>query len=197
MRDLLRLPAAPGLSKSFPATPAASGADFGTDSSNLVVGTTGLWEAYRGAAEELAKRVVEDPVALARILPDAARQGDIGTRVRLFVTDFLPRAYRRPVEDAEIGAMVALGERAAASDTTSDPFLVRVRWILTAVLQTPYFLYRIEGGVADPNDGRVRLSDYELAAKLSYTLWGTMPDDKLMGTRSRRSSRPTTASRQS
>jgi hypothetical protein len=180
VRDLLRLPAAPGLSMSFPATPAASGADFGNDSSNLVVGTRALWEAYRDAAEALAKRVVEAPVAIARILPDRARQGDIGTRVRLFVTDFLPRAYRRPVEEGEIGAMMALGERAAASDTTSDPFLVRVRWILTAVLQTPDFLYRIEGGVADPRDDRVRLSDYELAAKLSYTLWGTMPDDKLM-----------------
>jgi Protein of unknown function (DUF1592)/Protein of unknown function (DUF1588)/Protein of unknown function (DUF1595)/Protein of unknown function (DUF1587) len=181
VRDLLRLPAAPGLSASFPAAPAASGADFGNDLSTLVVATTDQWQAYRGAAEVLAKRVVEDPIALARIVPAATGRGDIDSRVRLFVTDFLPRAYRRPVEDAEIDAMVRLGERAAASDARSDPFRVRVRWILTAALQTPSFLYRIEGGVAGPTDGRVRLSDYELAAKLSYTLWGTMPDDKLMG----------------
>src|SRR5205823_2947174 len=98
---------------------------------------------------------------------------ELGERVRLFVKDFLPRAYRRPVEDAEIRAMVALGHRAASSDTTSDPFLVRVRWIITAALQTPSFLYRIEGGVAKAENGRARLTDYELAAKLSYTLWGT------------------------
>ncbi len=196
VRDLLRLPAAPGFSTSFPADPAPSGEDFGRDSSNLVVATIALWQAYRSAAEVLAKQVVEDPVALDKILPDAAKSGDTATRVRAFATDFLPRAYRRPVTGAEIDEMVALGESAAASDTTSDPFLIRVRWILTAVLQAPYFLYRVEGGGAEPvderhgigsatqlgpNDGRVRLGDYELASKLSYALWGTMPDDKLTG----------------
>jgi hypothetical protein len=194
VRDLLRLPAAPGFSTSFPADPAPSGEGFGRDSSHLVVATTALWQAHRDAAEALAKRIVEDPVAVDKILPDPAKTGDTTTRVRAFVTDFLPRAYRRPVNGEEIDAMVALGERAAAADATSDPFLLRVRWILSAVLQAPYFLYRVEGGMAEPaherdgignatqlgpKDGRVRLGDHELAAKLSYTLWGTMPDDRL------------------
>lgn len=194
VRDLLRLPAAPGFSTSFPVDPAPSGEDFGHDSSNLVVATRALWQAYRDAAEALAKRVVDDPIAIDKLLPDAAKSGDPTTRVRAFVTDFLPRAYRRPVQDAEIDAMVAAGESAAVSDTTSDPFLIRIRWILTAILEAPYFLYRVEGGVADPIqerhgigsatqlaaiDDRVRLGDYELASKLSYALWGTMPDDKL------------------
>lgn len=181
VRDLLRLPTVPGLSGSFPGTPAPSGADFGVESSNLFVADSDAWEAYGAAAETLAKRVAEDPAALARILPDSARQGNVGTRVRLFVTEFLPRAYRRPVDDREIGAIVSLGERAAASTTTADPFPISVRWILAAVLQTPSFLYRIEAGVPDAESHRRRLGDYELAAKLSYTLWGTMPDEKLMG----------------
>ena len=189
MRDLLRLPVAPGFSTSFPVDPAPSGEDFGGDCSNLVA-TRALWQAYRDAAEALAKRMVADPRAIDRILPEAAKAGagDATMRARAFVNDFLPRAYRRPVLDAEVDAVVALGESAAGADTTSDPFLVRMRWILTAVLQSPYLLYRVEGGVTDrPREGhaaneggRVRLGAYELAAKLSYALWGTMPDDQLM-----------------
>ena len=146
VRDLLRLPAAPGFSTSFPVDPAPSGEDFGRDSSNLVVATRALWQAYRDAAEALAKRVGDDPIAIDKLLPDAAKSGDTTTRVRAFVTDFLPRAYRRPVQGAEIDAMVAAGESAAASDTTSDPFLIRVRWILTAILEAPYFLRDAERG---------------------------------------------------
>lgn len=194
VRDLLLLRPAPRFSTRFPDDPAPSGEDFGRDSSSLVVATRPLWQAYRDSAESLARRVVEDPVAIERILPDAAKTGDAIARLQAFVADFLPRAYRRPVTDAEIGAMVALGENAAASDTASDPFLVGVRWILTAILQAPHFLYRIESGVADsmearPGTGnttrpardgeRVRLGDYELASKLSYALWGTMPDERL------------------
>jgi Protein of unknown function (DUF1592)/Protein of unknown function (DUF1588)/Protein of unknown function (DUF1595)/Protein of unknown function (DUF1587) len=191
VRDLLRLPAGPGLSTRFPVDPAPSGEDFGRDSANLVVATRTLWRAYRDSAEALALRVVEDPVATDRILPDVARSGAAATRVRAFVADFLPRAYRRPVEDAEVEAMVALGDSAAASDTTSDPFLIRIRWILTAILQAPSFLYRMELDAADPAGerhgsedtthagDRVRLGDYALAAKLSYALWGTMPDERL------------------
>ncbi len=186
VRDLLHLQAAPGFSTSFPADPAPSGEEFGLDSANLVVATHAIWQAYRDAAEALALRMVEDPAAIDKILPAAAKtgRGDIHTRLRAFVSDFLPRAYRRPVQDAEIDALVALGEKAAAADTTSDPFLIRIRWMLTAILQAPSFLYRVEGGAAHlaaSDDSRPRLDDYALASKLSYALWGTMPDDQLTG----------------
>jgi hypothetical protein len=57
-----------------------------------------------------------------------------------------------------------------------------VKWILTEVLQSPYFLYRVEGGTGEPDtNGRLLLGSYEIASKLSYTLWGTMPDATLTG----------------
>ena len=146
VRDLLHLAAAPGLSSSFPADPAPPGDRFGTAADSLLV-TSALWHEYRRAAEALAELVVTTPSTLEALLPPAAKSGDdVEARTSAFVEDFLPRAYRRPVTPAEVAAAVALGNRAAASDATSEPFLLRVRWILAGVLQSASFLYRLEGG---------------------------------------------------
>jgi hypothetical protein len=180
VRELLRLAAATGLSSTFPADPTSSGGDFGRDASTLVVGNV-LWHEYREAAFAAASLVVDDPAALARILPPAAQDvaAPVPTRIRAFVEDFLPRAFRRPATAAEIDGAIAEGDKAAFSDVTSDPFTLRVRWIITATLQSPYFLYRVEAGEGAVANGRVRLGSYELAEKLSYALWGTMPDATL------------------
>jgi hypothetical protein len=182
VRDLLRLDAVTGLSSTFPADPTASGGDFGRDASTLVVGSI-LWHEYREAALAAASLVVDNAASLDKLLPPAAKAADapLPTRIRAFVEDLLPRAFRRPASPAEIDAAVAEGDKAAFSDVTSDPFTVRVRWILTATLQSPYFLYRVEGGEGSVTNGRVRLGPYELAEKLSYALWGTMPDATLEG----------------
>jgi hypothetical protein len=179
VRDLLRLDVAPGLSTGFLDDPSPAAAEFGLDSSTLAVDPV-LWVEYRDAAEAAAVRAVDDPVAFDRLLPDAAKVGDTDARVRAFVTEFLPRAYRRPVTPAEIDAAIAQGEKAVFSDITSDPVILRIRWIIAAALQSPYFLYRLGGGEgAVRPDGRYRLGPYELATKLSYALWGTMPDGGL------------------
>lgn len=181
VRDLLHLASAPGLSASFPVDPAPPNDQFGSASDSRIV-TNALWHEYRRAAEALADLVVGTPGTLDAVLPAAARAGDdLDARVNAFVHDFLPRAYRRPVTPAEIAAAVALGDSVVAPPVTSDPFLVRVRWILAGVLQSASFLYRIEGGEGAVTDGRARLGPYELASKLAYTLWGTMPDEALRG----------------
>jgi hypothetical protein len=178
VRDLLRLDTATGLSSTFPADPTPSADGFGRDATDLVVGTI-LWHEYRQAAEAAASLVVDDAAALDRLLPAAAKGGDTAPRVRAFVQDFLPRAYRRPVLPAEVDAAVAQGDKAVFSDGTSDAFALRARWIVTATLESPNFLYRIEGGEGPVQGGRARLGAYELAEKLSYALWGTMPDATL------------------
>lgn len=177
-RDLLRMPAAPGLSTSFPADPVPPPDQFGSASGSLVV-SSALWYEYQRAAETLAKLIVTDATALDRLLPVGAKTGDTNARIEAFVTDFLPRAYRRPVTPGEIARLVSLGESVVASDTTSDPFLLRLQWILASVLQSPFYVYRVEGGDGPVTDGRVRLGPYELASKLSYALWGTMPNAEL------------------
>lgn len=178
MRDLLRLPAEPGLSSTFPVDPSVSADHFGTESGDVVI-TTSHSKAFQKAAEDLATLVVDDPIALAKILPAGAVSGTTAARVQAFVTDFLPRAYRRPVTPTEIAKAIALGEATVQTDTTSDPFLIRVKWILISLLQSAQVLYRFDLGGTDIKYARVRLDPYEIAQKLSYSLWDTMPDDAL------------------
>jgi hypothetical protein len=180
VRDLLRLDTATGLSSTFPADPTAAADEFGRDATSLVVGSI-LWHEYRQAAEAAASLVVEDGAVLDKLLPEAAKTGDTASRIRAFVEDFLPRAYRRPVLPAEVDAAVAQGDKAVFSDVTSDAFALRARWIIAATLESPNFLYRVEGGEGAVQNGRARLGAYELASKLSYALWGTMPDATLEG----------------
>ena len=88
---------------------------------------------------------------------------------------FLTRAYRRPATDEEINRLVDLVELARRD---GEPFERGMQLAVTAALVNPNFLYRVE---ADPSaSATVReLSDFELASRLSYFLWTSMPDEEL------------------
>lgn len=91
------------------------------------------------------------------------------------LTPLAHRAYRRPVTKAEIAQLVQVAERARAAEYTPGQSL---QFAITAMLVSPQFLFRIEH---DPKPGQVaRLSDIELASRLSYFLWSSMPDDELL-----------------
>ena len=92
---------------------------------------------------------------------------------RLFA-DLLPKAYRRPVEPAEVDQILALYDRAAER---GDPFEESVKYALKAVLMSPRFLFRTEE--APTGDGIEPLGQYEMASRLSYFLWSSMPDEEL------------------
>jgi mono/diheme cytochrome c family protein len=88
----------------------------------------------------------------------------------------LARAFRRPVTDAEVGSFAALVDRAV---NQGDSFEQGMQVALTAVLVSPHFLFRVEGSGAEAS-GVVRpVDDYELASRLSYFLWSSMPDEDL------------------
>jgi cytochrome c553 len=91
------------------------------------------------------------------------------------IASFLPRAFRRPVTPAEVDRFLALYDRAAER---GDPYEERVKLALKAVLVSPDFLFRMEQRSAQP--GIHPLGQYELASRLSYFLWSTMPDQKLL-----------------
>ncbi len=89
---------------------------------------------------------------------------------------FLPRAYRRPVTDQEIDSIVAVVKDAQATSKLS--FHEAMRTGLQRVLCAPGFWF-----LEEPTGEQVRprqLNDYELASRLSYFLWSTMPDDELL-----------------
>jgi cytochrome c553 len=94
---------------------------------------------------------------------------------RRMLTRFLPRAYRSgPAEPVEVDRMLALYDRGARR---GEPFEENIKLALKAVLVSPRFLFRVE----TPQPAGIRpLGDYELASRLSYFLWSTMPDDELL-----------------
>ncbi|MEY3173788.1 MAG: hypothetical protein RLZZ436_1702, partial [Planctomycetota bacterium] len=89
----------------------------------------------------------------------------------------LRRAFRRPVTDDEVGRYAALVERSMTEHNASYDYGLYLA--LQAVLVTPDFLFRIE---ADPPEGQsVReLNQFEVASRLSYFLWSSMPDEDLL-----------------
>ena len=87
---------------------------------------------------------------------------------------FLRKAYRRPVENADVTPLMTLYDRAAQR---GDPFEERMKLALEGVLVGPEFLFKIERRSDKP--GIYPISQYEMASRLSYFLWSTMPDDEL------------------
>jgi PAS domain-containing protein len=96
---------------------------------------------------------------------------------RLIVAALARRAYRRPVSSDEIDGLTRF---VSMAQQQGDSFEQGVRVALEAVLVSPHFLFRIEND-PDPNNATVshRVDDYELASRLSYFLWSTMPDEEL------------------
>ena len=86
-----------------------------------------------------------------------------------------PRAYRRPVTRAEVGELLKVYEKASGAGATPAQSL---QFAIAAMLVSPQFLFHIEH---DPKPGAIeRISDVELASRLSYFLWSSMPDEELL-----------------
>jgi hypothetical protein len=96
-----------------------------------------------------------------------------------WIASFGKRAYRRPLTQDEIALYVALFEQGPELVGSGDDFADGVQLVIAAMLQSPYFLYRVEESEQTAGDGSIPLSDWELASKLSYALWNTMPDEVL------------------
>jgi hypothetical protein len=95
---------------------------------------------------------------------------------RKIISNLMERAYRRPVTEQELESKLSLVDLARKE---GDSFDEGVRLALQAILASPDFLFRIE---SDPKPGAAMtrsLNDYELASRLSYFLWASMPDDEL------------------
>ncbi|MGL4464995.1 MAG: DUF1592 domain-containing protein [Planctomycetia bacterium] len=100
---------------------------------------------------------------------------DERTYVREVLARFLRKAYRRPINPEEVNAKLTLFDGARKE----SPFLEAVKLPLIAVLSSPHFLYLVEEGTDESSDGPRPLNDHERAARLSYFLWATTPDDEL------------------
>ena len=97
---------------------------------------------------------------------------------RQILTNLARRAYRRPVSDAEVNGLFAFYNEARAD----AGFEAGIERALRAILVSPDFLYRVETPSlkAASSGGVSPLSDLELASRLSFFLWSSIPDDELI-----------------
>ncbi len=115
------------------------------------------------------------PASHRKVLGEApATAKDETARARAVLTQFMTRAYRRPVQPAEVEAKVALFTRVRSMKPS---FVEAIKTPLAAVLASPHFLFLVEP--EPPAAKPRRLNPYELASRLSYFLWSSMPDDTL------------------
>jgi hypothetical protein len=98
---------------------------------------------------------------------------------RRIVSSLARRAYRRPVGDADIRPLM----QAYEAGRRKGDFEHGIQWALEAVLVSPKFLFRVENVPSGAAPGQVfRLTDIELASRLSFFLWSSIPDDELLQT---------------
>jgi mono/diheme cytochrome c family protein len=91
--------------------------------------------------------------------------------------NFANRAFRRPASEDEVARLMKLYH---LSQQAGEPFQAGIQLGVEAVLVSPNFLYRIEREPSSQTGGSKSLNDFEIASRLSYFLWASMPDDRLL-----------------
>lgn len=133
-------------------------------------------EKYLAAAKQAIEYGLKDAKSRARFITaeptDKLKPEDAAHHV---IVHFLPRAFRRPATPDEVARYMGIFLRQKGS------FDSRIAYTLQGVLLSPHFLFRFE----EPTATARPVPDYALASRLSYFLWGSMPDDELFSLASR------------
>jgi len=168
VQDLLGVTLTPA--DQFPPDEIAGG--FNNNASVLTVSPLHA-EKYTEAAELLAAEAVKNLSTLVACDPAALGEEACAQQ---FVQTFGRRAFRRPITPEESDRLM----RAYTAGRTGGTFAEGIEVVIRYALQAPAFLYRLESSGAPSADQRIPLSQYELATRLSYLLWGSTPDDALL-----------------
>lgn len=154
------------------------GAHFTNDYWKQGVADRNLAVASITVAGPLDEATTERRAAWQSIVGSRAASRDDTERATSILSAFATRAFRRPADSGTVSGLVRLyrAQRAAGL-----PFEEAVRVALAATLVSPNFLYRsLDNPDSDDPAVTYRLSGYELASRLSYFLWSSMPDEPLM-----------------
>jgi len=172
VRDLLGTSTTPGDS-----LPVESATDFFDTVGEFLSMSPLQFETLETAASALTDELFALPATdpkRAKVFVCTA--GDEATCARQILTAFARRAFRRPAATAEIDSLMALIDKVRAGGTYDDG----LKAAITAVLLSPHFLYKEETSVGVAENAPPKpLNAFELATRLSYFLWSTMPDDAL------------------
>ena len=141
--------------------------------------TAAGFEQYYTMARTIAEQVTDKNhrATLVTCTPAATTAPDDAC-ARQFLSQVGRLLYRRPLTSAEVDAEAVVARDAAAE---LKDFYAGLRVGLTNLLVSPVFLFRQEGAEADPaQPGAYRLNAYAKAARLSFLLWDSTPDDELL-----------------
>jgi hypothetical protein len=172
IRDLIGVDFDPA--EEFPADDVGAGFDNLADILSL---PPLLMEKYLDAAAEIMRRAMADDSIRRRLLPVIpTSDAEFATAARGILTQFVRRAFRRPPRDGEVDRLCELFELANRS---LHDFEQSMQFAMQAVLVSPHFLFRVELEDDDDASRARRLTSHEIATRLSYFLWSTMPDEEL------------------
>ncbi|MBC7805132.1 MAG: DUF1592 domain-containing protein, partial [Akkermansiaceae bacterium] len=139
---------------------------------NLIITSIEVVGPLNVAPETLAKLAAQSP-AQTRLFTPGLGVKDDAVRARKILRAFARRAYRRPPTDAEVTKLVTLYGIARKN---GESFERGIQLGVQGTLASSNFLYR-----AERETGKTReLNDYEIAARLSYFLWSSTPDETLL-----------------
>jgi hypothetical protein len=166
VRDLLGLPAGPGLATT------GGGAQFAFFSSDTLSVDPGLAFSINGAVKTALAAAAPQIPALA-----ACNNGEGESAcAQRFAASFGTRAFRRPLDDSEVVNLMNVYDQGRLVD-----FNTGISLMVQALLQSPSFLFRSEfGGTPDPAGGTTTLTPYEVATQLGYTFLNSTPDAPLL-----------------
>ncbi|MEM9826960.1 MAG: DUF1592 domain-containing protein [Planctomycetota bacterium] len=119
---------------------------------------------------------------LTRKMPRRRRDrwDDVAAAARESLRPLMQRAFRRPIDDAELEPYVKLAEDRTQQ---SGDYFTGLRSAITAILVSPSFLFRVEAPEDDApvdKDGNYRLNDWQMASRLSFFLYSSIPDERLL-----------------
>jgi hypothetical protein len=138
------------------------------------VSVTGPFQASGAGDTPSRRRIFGDGAGAAGAGPAA---GDLAA-ARQVLEPIVRRAYRRPVTDDDLRRPLEFFRDGAAEGAG---FEAGIEHAVSAVLVSPQFLFRVERDPAGLTAGSVyRVSDVELASRLSFFLWSSLPDDELI-----------------
>jgi len=117
------------------------------------------------------------PESHTRIFFQSDHQADEKKYAREVLEKFMRRAWRRPVTAAEIDQKLVLFAKLRLQ---CDDFQEAMIEVLATVLSSPKFLYLVQAGEVDGKKESQRISGFELASRLSFFLWSSIPDEQLL-----------------
>lgn len=139
--------------------------------------TKPTWDGYALSADAITNEVMGNPTLKANFMK-CTPEGDGDACLRATITEFGRRAYRRPLTPEETAAYEdILAARAEITESNTPDQVGAV--LLSTFLKSPSFIHRSELGQTTDANGNYILTPHEVASRLSYMLWGTMPDQLL------------------